>query len=80
MGGYGLDGRKIGVRVHARARYFFSMSSKPVLGPTYSPTQWAPGANSPRAMGSGSVADHFQLLAVYMDLYVHSPIHLHDVL
>jgi hypothetical protein len=43
--GYGLDERGVGVRVPLGSR-IFSTSSRPILGPTWPPNQWVPGALS----------------------------------
>jgi hypothetical protein len=46
--GYGLEDRAGGVRVLGRAKnILFSMSSRPVLGPTQPLIQWVLGALSP---------------------------------
>jgi hypothetical protein len=44
--GYGLDDRRIGVRVPVGSR-IFSTSSIPILGPTQPPIQWVPGVKRP---------------------------------
>jgi hypothetical protein len=44
--GYRLDNWELRVRVLVRSR-IFSMSSRPPLGPTQLPIQWAPGVKRP---------------------------------
>jgi hypothetical protein len=38
--------------------FLFSISSRPVLGPTQPPIQWVPGALSPEVKRSGHESDH----------------------
>jgi hypothetical protein len=64
-----LDGIKVGVRVPVAAR-FFSMSSRPFLGPTQPLSHWVPGVTW-RGVKLATQE--------YMDLYIHSPIRLHGV-
>jgi hypothetical protein len=56
--GYGLDGRRLGVRVPVFKNFLFSTSSRPVLGSTQPPIQWVPEALSPRVKRQGREADH----------------------
>jgi hypothetical protein len=55
--GYGLNDRRVAVRVPVGSR-IFSMSSGPALGPTQPPIQWVPKALSPGVKRPGLVADH----------------------
>jgi hypothetical protein len=55
--GYGLDDRRVGVRVPAESR-IFSASFRPALGPTQSPIRWVPGTLSPWLNRPGHEADH----------------------
>jgi hypothetical protein len=82
--GYGLDGRVVGVPSPARYKVFlFSVSSRPVLGPTQLPIQWAPGALAPGVKRPGRETDHSLPTIAggqeYVDLHIHSPIHLHGL-
>jgi hypothetical protein len=56
--GYGLDDRGVAVRVPVDKNFHFSVSSRPVLGPTQSPIQWVPGALSLGVKWTGREADH----------------------
>jgi hypothetical protein len=59
-----LDDQGVGVRVSVGARVF-SMSSRPVLGPTELPIHWVPGALSPVAKRlERGEADHSQLVPI----------------
>jgi hypothetical protein len=55
--GYGLDGRRVGVRVPVGAR-IFSTSSRPVLGPIQPPILWVPRALSLEVKRPGRETDH----------------------
>jgi hypothetical protein len=55
---YGLDDRRVGVRVPVGFKNFlFSTSSRPVLGPTQHPFQSVPGVISPGVKRPGREAD-----------------------
>jgi hypothetical protein len=56
--GYGLDGRRVGVRVPVRSGILFSTSSRPALEPTLPLIQRVPGALSPAVKRPGREADH----------------------
>jgi hypothetical protein len=57
--GYGLDDQGVGVpRPGGGKNFYFSMSSKPALGPTQTPIQWVPGALSSGVKRQGREADH----------------------
>jgi hypothetical protein len=57
--GYGLDDRRVGVRVPVGVKNFvFSMWSRPALRSTQPPIQWALGALSPVGKGPKCEADH----------------------
>jgi hypothetical protein len=57
--GYGLDDQGIGVRFPAGARdSLFSITSRPALGPTKPPTQWAPEVASPGEKRQEREGDH----------------------
>jgi hypothetical protein len=56
--GYELDDGGVEVRVLAGSRISFSMSSRPTLGPTQSPTLWVPGTISPGVKRQGREADY----------------------
>jgi hypothetical protein len=58
---YGLDDRRVGVRVPVGSR-IFSTSSRPALGPTQPPVQWVLGALSPGVKRQGRETDHLQLV------------------
>jgi hypothetical protein len=80
--GYGLDDRRVGVQVLVRAR-IFSISSRLALVPSQPPIQWVPGALSWGVKQPGCEADHSPPTSAKVknvDLYVHSPIHLHGIL
>jgi hypothetical protein len=53
------------------------------LGPTQPPTQWVPGALSLGVKRPGREADHSPPASAevkkWVELYLHSPIHLHGV-
>jgi hypothetical protein len=61
----------------------FSTSSRPGLGPTQRPIQWAQGPISPGVKRQGFEVDHSPPTSAEgkenMDLYIHSPIHLDDI-
>jgi hypothetical protein len=60
--------------------FLLSTLSRPVLGPTKPPIQCVTGALSPGVKRPGREADHSpQTSQEYVDLYIHSPIRLHDV-
>jgi hypothetical protein len=51
------------------------------LGPTQPPIQWVPGALSSEVKRPGREADHSPPTSQEnVDLYIHSPIHLHGVM
>jgi hypothetical protein len=56
--GYGLDDRGVGVLVTVEVKILFSMSSRPILGPTQPPIQWVWGALSPGIKWQRREADH----------------------
>jgi hypothetical protein len=57
--GYGLDHRRGRSSSPGGGKNFqFSMSSRPVLGPTQPPIQWAPGVLSPEVKLPEREADH----------------------
>jgi hypothetical protein len=51
-------GWMIGVRVSVRGSELFTPASRPALGPTQPPIQWAPGALSLGVKWPGREADH----------------------
>jgi hypothetical protein len=54
--GYGLDDREYESR-QGLGIFLFTTASRPALGPTQPPTQWAPGALSLRVKRPGREAD-----------------------
>jgi hypothetical protein len=57
--GYGLDDRGVGSSSPGRVKNFhFSMSSRPALGSTQLPIQWAPGTLSSGVKRQGRETDH----------------------
>jgi hypothetical protein len=54
---YGLDDRRVAVRVLIGSR-IFSISSRQALGPTQPPIQWVPGVLSPGVKRQGREAHH----------------------
>jgi hypothetical protein len=76
---YGLDGWG---SIPRRGKIFlFSTASRPALGPTQSTIQQVPGVISLAARPSGWEADHLNpvLRSRMMELYLHFPICLHDI-
>jgi hypothetical protein len=55
----------------------FSITSKLALGPTQPPIQWVPGVKRP----GRELTIHFHLVPRLrmIELYLHSPVHLYDV-
>jgi hypothetical protein len=51
-----------------------------VLGPTHCPIQWVAGDLSRRVKQSGREANHSVPRSRMMELYIHSPTYLHDML
>jgi hypothetical protein len=57
-------------------KFLFSMSSRPVLGPTQPPIQWEPGALSPGVKRPGREVDHSPLTSAKVNktwLYTSTP-------
>jgi hypothetical protein len=59
--GYGLDDRGVGVPVPVGSKFFFSIASRPALGPTKPPIQRVPGALSPGVKRQGREVDYSTL-------------------
>jgi hypothetical protein len=74
--GYGLDDRGFESR-QGLGIFLFTTASRPALGPTQTPIQWAPGALSLGIKQLGPEADHSPPSSVevkeYVELYIHSP-------
>jgi hypothetical protein len=81
--GYGLKDLGVGVRVPVGSRIFFFSTSRPPLESTQFPLQGVLGAFSPGAKRPGREADHSLPSSAdinkEVDLYIHFPIRLHDV-
>jgi hypothetical protein len=80
--GYGLDDRGFESREGLRL-FLFTIVSRPALGPTQPSVQWVPAALSQGVKRPQSEADHSPPCGAEVEecveLYLHSPIHLHDV-
>jgi hypothetical protein len=82
--GYGLDDRGSRVRFPAGAgNFLFTTASRTALGPTHPPIQWIIGALSLGVKRPMRETDHSPPSSAEvkecMELYLHSPIRLHDV-
>jgi hypothetical protein len=76
--GYGLKDRGIGVRVPVEPRiFYFSISSRPVLGPTQPPIQWVRGIKCPVRKAHHSHPDSAEVKKMW--IYTSLPILLHGV-
>jgi hypothetical protein len=75
--GYWLDDRGVGVRVPVGVKnFYFSMSSRPALGPTKPPIEWVPEALSPGVKRRSREADHSPLASAEvkkMRIYTSTP-------
>jgi hypothetical protein len=70
--GYGMDGRG---SILGRSKIFVFIASRPALGPTQPPIQWlfpGLGVKLPTYL-------HLVLRSRMVELYLHSPIYLHDL-
>jgi hypothetical protein len=56
--GYGLDGRRVGVRVPVEVRFLFSLHVVQTGYGAQPPIQWVPGTLSPGVKRPGREADH----------------------
>jgi hypothetical protein len=82
--GYGLDDRGSRVRFpRGLGIFLFTTASRTALVPTQPPIQWVPGALSLAVKRAGREADHsppsIAEVKQSVELYLHSPIHLHGV-
>jgi hypothetical protein len=82
MTDYGLEDRMVGVRSPEGAGVFlFDTMSRPDLGHTQLPTHWVAGTLSLRVKQPAHEADHSSPSSAEVkecvELYLHSPIHLH---
>jgi hypothetical protein len=82
--GYGLNDRGSRVQFPAEAgNFLFTTASRTALGPTQPSIQWIPGALSLGVKRPGREADHSPPSTAevkeWVELYLHSPVHLHGV-